>query len=321
MNSKLQKSRILGFIAMGFSFLSIPMYCLPIINLNAIFKGLGSLLSGLMGVDIPDMKFGIFDLLNLKNLADSSLGELFDMADIAEADLSDIKKFLTPYIILIIASVVLALAAGIMLIFKNKGVKITAAALDFCAFACTLAVVIKFNADINKVLGDAVSELGMDGFKVNAFQLIGIGIWLNLAFLFIAFVLALVAAILAPGAGAVDTGYGNEVVLPQAADASVTFLSGSCAGYQVPVDAYEELIIGKDPTLCAIVIDRKYEKVSRKHCGVRFDPANGMYLVTDYSTNGTRIVGGGKLMRNSTSYVERGTTINLANTENSFILN
>jgi hypothetical protein len=105
------------------------------------------------------------------------------------------------------------------------------------------------------------------------------------------------------------------------AECSVTGLSGMYAGQTFPLAANDEMIIGRDSALSNIIIDRNADKVSRKHCGIRFDPSRSTYMVTDYSTNGTSIDGGNRLIANVPTPIMRGTVIALGNRENRFKLN
>jgi hypothetical protein len=98
------------------------------------------------------------------------------------------------------------------------------------------------------------------------------------------------------------------------------YLIGSKGEYRdgrIKVEDNDELIIGKDPSLCTVVIDKKYSKVSRKHCGVVKKGYN-IYL-KDYSTNGTFMSFDKQRVPKGTLYkIESGQRFNLANTENEF---
>lgn len=107
----------------------------------------------------------------------------------------------------------------------------------------------------------------------------------------------------------------------KASGASVTGLSGMYAGQEIPMAAGDELIIGRDNALCNLIVDQNADKISRKHCGVLFDAARGVYMVTDYSTNGTFIDGGNRLVANMPTQMQRGTVIALGSRENRFKLN
>lgn len=281
MDKSLKNSKIFGFIAMGFSILSIPMIFLDLMSVNAL-----------------GYSFGNFNIVSC-----------FDDDD------------LLILAIVALISVVFSLITAILSIFSKKATRIIALITSFFGFGATLANMI--------IIMIASSEASKESFGLGSASP-GVGTIMMLIFTLIAFVFAIMALVFQIKAGKanltdIDGGFGGTPIdgtddTINIQSGIITFLSGSCAGYQIPVNGGEEILIGKDPSQCSVVIDRKYTKVSRKHCGVRYDSMQGIYLVTDYSTNGTRIVGGEKLMPNSTSYLERGTSINLAGTENTFRL-
>ena len=57
----------------------------------------------------------------------------------------------------------------------------------------------------------------------------------------------------------------------------------------------EQVVIGKDPSLCSVVIDRRYTKISRVQCTISYDYALEQFVVTDHSTNGTFMENGKRL--------------------------
>ena len=108
---------------------------------------------------------------------------------------------------------------------------------------------------------------------------------------------------------------------PAAAGAlTITGLSGMYAGQSLPLAANEELVIGRDNAMCNLIIDKSAEKVSRKHCAIFFDAARGTYQVTDFSSNGTFVDGGSRLVANMPTTLQRGSVIVLGSKENRFRL-
>lgn len=101
---------------------------------------------------------------------------------------------------------------------------------------------------------------------------------------------------------------------------SISGLSGMYAGQTLPLAAGDEMVIGRDNAMCNLIIDQNAEKMSRRHCGVVFNTAAGSYTVTDYSTNGTFVDGGSRLVANMPTSLARGTVIALGNRENRFRL-
>ena len=102
---------------------------------------------------------------------------------------------------------------------------------------------------------------------------------------------------------------------------SITGLSGMYAGQVLPMADNDEMVIGRDNAFANLIVDQNADKVSRKHCGIMYDAARGAYVVTDYSTNGTFIDGGNRLVANMATTLQRGTVIALGNRENRFKLN
>lgn len=95
-------------------------------------------------------------------------------------------------------------------------------------------------------------------------------------------------------------------------EGKITSLSGMDKGATYTIKAGEEIIIGKDPNTANIIVDKKYEKISRRHCGIKYDAENDIYLVIDYSMNGTYINSVKQLSKNIYVKVPKGTIINLA---------
>lgn len=96
--------------------------------------------------------------------------------------------------------------------------------------------------------------------------------------------------------------------------------AGMYSGETIDIPAGEEIIIGRDSALSHIVLDRDSEKVSRKHCGIVYAEGTNSYVVTDYSTNGTFVDGGNRLVANIPTSLPGGTVILLGNKDNSFLL-
>lgn len=280
---KQKTSRILGFIAMGLAIISIPMLFLPLVSAL-----------GLADVSI----------LNLTKIADF-IG-MFD----------EVKKAVILIGVYLGAIILLSVVGAVFDIFKNKGCKLVAAITKALAMIMSIVAII------------LVFVKGENMIKP------GIGLYMNAVLLLISFVLSLVAAIIMPKANSEIVGpdpsiigvppiiRDDRVIPPETAllQGRIVFTSGCCAGYDIPIKPGTRIVIGKDPSQCSIIIDKSYAKVSRTHCSVEYDSYNDVYVVTDMSTNGTKIVGGPKLQRGAPSYLDRGTVINLAGTDNTFRL-
>lgn len=280
---KQKTSRILGFIAMGLAIISIPMFFLPLVS-----------------------ALGIADVSILHLTKFANLIGMFD----------EVKKAVILIGVYLGAIILLSVVGAVFDIFKNKGCKLVAAITKAVAMIMSIVAII------------LVFVKGENMIKP------GIGLYMNAVLLLISFVLSLVAAMIMPKANAVTVGPDPELmglgvppepITPngpgtEILEGRIVFTSGCCAGYDIPIKPGTRIVIGKDPSQCSIIIDKSYAKVSRTHCSVEYDSYNNVYVVTDMSTNGTKIVGGPKLQRGAPSYLDKGTVINLAGTDNTFRL-
>ncbi len=94
--------------------------------------------------------------------------------------------------------------------------------------------------------------------------------------------------------------------------AGIAILSGAMAGNQFNMADGETLNLGKDPAFANVVLAVSYNKVSRKHCSVRFSSVYDRYTVIDCSSNGTYYESGERLPKNVETAVARGTVLKLA---------
>lgn len=97
---------------------------------------------------------------------------------------------------------------------------------------------------------------------------------------------------------------------------SVECRSGIYAGAVIPLD--QELVIGRDETCCNLIV--KGSKISRKHCSIRYDIQNGVYVVTDFSSNGIFDQNGTKFPQNIPVFCSAGTIFSIAQSGNEFLL-
>lgn len=98
-------------------------------------------------------------------------------------------------------------------------------------------------------------------------------------------------------------------------DHKICFVSGACKGYQIPVRNAEQVVIGKDPSLCSVVIDRRYTKISRVQCTIGYDYALEQFVVTDHSTNGTFMENGKRLTPEQPIALPSNALLSLARTD------
>lgn len=266
-------------------------------------KILGFIAAALSIISIPMLFLPICSAVLLGSF---NIVQLKDIADFV-----GLSSYFVGVLIYFIVVMLFSAVAGVLNIFKKRACKIVAFIIGGIALILSIVAIV-----LIYVKGESLVKPD-------------IGIWLNTALLLVAFVLSLVAFITAPKKAT------NEVIDPvyfpqnylqsdgggtDVLEGKLVFTSGSCAGYEVPVRSGARIVIGKDPSKCSIVIDKSYSKVSRAHCSVEYDSMQDIYIVTDLSTNGTTVVGGAKLQSGSPSYLQRGTVINLAGTDNTFRL-
>ena len=95
-------------------------------------------------------------------------------------------------------------------------------------------------------------------------------------------------------------------------------INGEYAGQSIPVNFGEEIIFGRDSRYCMLIFSNP--KVSRKHCGVRYDTDRGCYLVIDYSSGGTMLADGSVLAASEYTALTPGTEIYMAGRTEVFML-
>lgn len=95
-------------------------------------------------------------------------------------------------------------------------------------------------------------------------------------------------------------------------------LTGEYKDQVITLKRGEEIIMGRDPSYCVLIFQNK--QVSRKHCGIRYNPENGCYQAIDYSSNGTTLSDGTLLTTSDYTTVKPGTVLYMANGTESFQL-
>ena len=99
---------------------------------------------------------------------------------------------------------------------------------------------------------------------------------------------------------------------------SVMVLTGQYKNAVIPVREGEEIILGRDSSKCHLIFENTH--VSRVHCGVRYRRRENVYLITDYSTNGTFFENGQRLPKGQAVSCRRGTRILLGKSGEKFIV-
>lgn len=101
---------------------------------------------------------------------------------------------------------------------------------------------------------------------------------------------------------------------------SIMGLTGEYAEAIFRLDCDEVVTIGRDPKTSHIVMDESCERISRTHCSIRSNQANGTYVVRDQSRNGT-FIDGERIAFGQNVEVPRGSVLAVGDMRNTFRLN
>lgn len=96
-------------------------------------------------------------------------------------------------------------------------------------------------------------------------------------------------------------------------------ISGDYQGADIPMRSGEKILIGRDASVCNLVIGAETKDISRTHCSVKYDAYINCYKVIDMSSNGT-FVNGQQLPKNQEAQLPAGTIISLGKGANKFKL-
>lgn len=88
---------------------------------------------------------------------------------------------------------------------------------------------------------------------------------------------------------------------------------GQYAGFDFEIEPGEEIVLGRDEEFCDVTFDS--QKISRRHCGIRYDELTGCYQVIDYSLTGTILSNGKVVHSGSYVVVHPGTVLYLGSEE------
>lgn len=157
---------------------------------------------------------------------------------------------------------------------------------------------------LTKVISTFVSKVFIKSFSV--------GFWM---FLVVSF-LAMISNIIGLVFEVKDQKMGNVVKAVKSLG-KIIGIGGDYNGAEIEIG--DGIIIGRDPDVAQLVVNG--EKASRKHCSITFDETINKYIVTDFnSTNGTYIVGEGKIDSNVPVELSKGTTISIGRNGDKFKL-
>ena len=108
----------------------------------------------------------------------------------------------------------------------------------------------------------------------------------------------------------------HDVPRQEQRDGCIILLNGAMAGGRIKVAAGEKMLVGKDASVCNVVIDKTFRHASRQHCVVTYDAKENKYRVTDMSSNGTfYALNNERLPKGRSAKVDPGTRLLLGNEE------
>lgn len=94
--------------------------------------------------------------------------------------------------------------------------------------------------------------------------------------------------------------------------------NGVYAGISVVLEEGEQIVIGRDPQICNIVLDSP--SISKTHCFIQLKPDKRGYAVMDQSLNGTYLADGSRLPKGIYLDVPGDTLIYVGSVDNTFLL-
>ncbi|MDR3085696.1 MAG: trypsin-like peptidase domain-containing protein [Christensenellaceae bacterium] len=101
--------------------------------------------------------------------------------------------------------------------------------------------------------------------------------------------------------------------------AQVLGVHGVYMGSVVPLGD-ETLFFGRDPQRCQIVFAQGQAQISRVHCSLRYDVSRGVFVLENYSKNGTFLEGGRAVEDGRPAHLRDGARFYLADEANLFEL-
>jgi len=101
---------------------------------------------------------------------------------------------------------------------------------------------------------------------------------------------------------------------------SIEALAGAYRGATFRFEPDEQVVIGRDAGLSDIIFDQEAEKISRKHISVLYSSQEQVYIVHDFSSNGTFTDDGKQLPTNVDSRLPRGSVLVLGSRANTIRL-
>lgn len=233
-----------------------------------------------------------------------------EMAPPANVILVFVIFFILPMLLLFVNAIINVVALATDKVSKGSGIFSTVSGVVVFLITAAFGICVKYaNSQIMEEFGDF-------GMLLSSAIKVGFGWWIQLI------------------AAAAIAGVGIYIIVnssPKSTETTLTpnsvaviGMSGACNGQVFTLFNEETETIGRDVNQCNIIVDEGAEKVSRKHCSVRYDFDRQKYMVTDFSSNGTYVLEGGqkkKLQYGSETAVPAGYVLLLGNESTAFKLN
>lgn len=99
---------------------------------------------------------------------------------------------------------------------------------------------------------------------------------------------------------------GQDPTDKEQAEGGIIGISGEYAGARIPVGK-SPVVIGRDQNSSNVILADN--RISRQHCSIVYDAARKMYIVRDFSSNGTFMQDGTRLKSNQINELPSGTQI------------
>jgi hypothetical protein len=230
-----------------------------------------------------------------------------------------------PIVIILILPVIFAIVSAVLLLAypKKRGFLITSilSTLSILSYIFLLIFIQVRVASFAEKFNSYTQSL-FGGYAGNILSYISFGYYLFIIFMAVALVFSIIGLFKASNEDIGTSGYSRApAYAAPAGTGSLTGIEGMYKGAVVNLNAGEEVVIGRDSAFSHVVVDQNADLVSRKHCGIIYNPESRLYNVIDYSSNGTYTDGGTRLMANIYTHLPAGTVISLGNSVNSFRLN
>lgn len=104
-----------------------------------------------------------------------------------------------------------------------------------------------------------------------------------------------------------DLGATDVVFQETGTPGTLSCIAGEIVGASITIEDGDTIIIGRDKSISNVILEDS--KISRKHCSITYDARMGEYYITDYSSNGTSLGDGTKLVKGVSTSIQKGTEI------------